>query len=132
VTKPELTEDLKQRLTAVLSDLNENGRHDPEAVWHIGSLVDRLVRAAKTRDWETLKSGLTRQGYDSLLESLETQGNVLHQAGNEKAAYAVQAVAMSLIASKSGDTHIAEGNRLMDQFINYALASYRHAAANLN
>lgn len=120
-------EDFKQRLAAVLEDLNQNARKDPEALWLMGSLAGRIVKSSGKKNWPELKAALSRENYDSLLKTFETQGNELHKQGNEKAAYAVQAVAISLIASKMNDPDISRGDELLDQFINQTVKMYNKA-----
>ena len=127
-TEPQIQE-FKTRFTTVLKDLKDNGQNDPEAMWLIGSLADRIVSTGGKKDWPELKAALTSESYDSLIKQFEEQGNALHAKGNEKAAYAVQAMAVSLVASRIPDPDISAGNELMDALINNTIKFFRNNEA---
>ncbi len=119
------TQDFQLRLTALLTDLKNDGRKDPEAMWLIGSLATRLIDSSGSRDWPSLKAGLTAESYDNMLSSFQTQGNALYKQGKPKATYAIQVLAMSLIATRMRDETIARGARLLDELIAATVKAYR-------
>lgn len=123
-----LTEEFKIRLASVLKDLKENGQKDSEAMWLMGSLAAHIINAAGEKNWPGLKAALTSEGYDSLLTQFEQQGHEFLKQGKKKSAYAVQALAVSLIASKMQDPVIATGNALLDDFIGRTLHIYKSTA----
>lgn len=127
---PALEQDFKVRFAAVLKDLMENGQKDPEALWLMGSLASRIIDDVKMDDWPKFKTALTKEGYDALLKAFEKQGKERYANGNKKAAYAVQAIAISVIASKMTDPDIVSGNDLMDEFIGQTIRIYKKAEAN--
>lgn len=119
--------DFKQRFIAVMEDLREDGSRDAEAMWLLGSLAATLVDKAKAKSWPALKQQLTPADHDGLLHDFQTSGNAFHAEGKRKQAYAVQALAMSVIARTQQDLDIQAGNTLLDDIIERAIAHYRHS-----
>ena len=122
-------QDFKERFIAVMRDLNDNGRQDPEAMWLIGSLATRLVDLYKLKNWTQFKAQLTPEAYDRLLKDFEQQGNGYHKEGKAKAAYAIQLLAISVIARTQADIEVRQGDRLLDGLINGMIITYRQAKA---
>jgi len=119
-------EEFKQRFVAVLKDLQESGSKDNEAMWLLGSLASDLADDLKAADWSAAKRGMHQQTYSTLLKTFETQGTEHHREGRAKHAYAIQALAISLIARTQGaDPQMAAGEALLDQIIDYTVAVYR-------
>lgn len=120
----------KQRFAAVLKDLQENGSKDNEAMWLLGSLAADLSDDLKAVNWSAAKRGMQPQTYDTLLRTFESQGNEHHREGRGKHAYAIQTLAISLIARTQGaDPQMAAGEALLDQIIDYTVAVYRREKA---
>ena len=125
--------ELKQRLALVLHDLKESGTEDGEAMFFLGNFATRICDKAGKVGWTDVKKNLTQVDYDLLLKEFETQGNRLYQEGNLKAAYAVQALALSLIAHTQSDTHLRSGAALLDIVIDAAIGNFRkHAKPKAN
>ena len=122
---PTREEEFKQRLAAVLANLDANGKHDIEAMWLLGSLAATLTDTLEAKNWTALKRDITRENYDKLLGDFQAEGNRQHAAGNAKKAYAIQALAISLIARTQPDSEVAAGARLLDELIDYATFVYR-------
>ncbi|HEV7275280.1 MAG TPA: hypothetical protein VGN80_03240 [Devosiaceae bacterium] len=122
-------DDFKQRFVAVMQDLREDGSRDAEAVWLLGSLAATLVDTAKARSWPALKQQLSRADYDRLLRDFQTSGNSFHKEGKRKHAYAVQVLAMSVVARTQQDPDIQAGNTLLDDIVERAIAHYRRSRA---
>lgn len=119
-------EDFKQRLATVLADLQNDGVKDGEAMFMLGSLAAKMADQGKVKTWSALKSGIAGDAYTSLLNTMQKHGNELVQQGHHKAAYALQALAISLVArSQQQDEMVAIGSRLLDQVIDSAVAQYR-------
>ena len=91
-------EDFKDRFVAVLQDLRGNGGKDPEAMFLIGSLAARLIDRASQPNWAAYKANMTPPAYAKLLSDFQQQGNDFHKEGKAKHAYAIQVLAISLIA----------------------------------
>jgi hypothetical protein len=122
---PTKEEDFKQRFVAVLQDLRDDGTSDPEAIWLIGSLAATLIDKGGAGSWADLKQRLTRSGYDGLLRDFEVSGNNFHREGRGKHAYAVQVLAVSLVARTQQDPDLQTGSKLLDQLIESAVRVYR-------
>ena len=80
-----------------------------------------LMKAALRRD--------CREAYDRLLGDFQKQGNDFHKQGKTKHAYAVQVLAISLIAPTQADPDIRAGNGLLDDMLGFLIAAYRKAEA---
>jgi hypothetical protein len=126
---PTKEHDFKERLVAVLRDVKDNLGEDAEAMYLIGSLAARLVDAYKVRTWTQFKAALTPQAYDGLLKDFEEQGNAFHRDGKAKAAYAVQLLAVSVIARTQIDPEVKQGEQLLDGIISGVVTTYRKAQA---
>lgn len=129
---PSKQDDLKQRLAAVLRDLKEEGPGDPEAVWMIGSLTALITDKAGAPSWSVYKKSITRREYDGLLADFQRQGNGFYQAGEVKRAYAIQALALSLVCRTQKDPEIRQGEALLDQLIQGAVAIFRRSQQQQN
>lgn len=122
-------EDFKERFVAVLQDLRTNGGKDPEAMFLIGSLAARLVDRASQPSWATYKANLAPPVYAKLLSDFQKQGNDFHKEGKAKHAYAIQVLAISLIARTQNDVEVRAGDSLLDEMLGFLIASYRTAQA---
>ena len=122
-------EDFKERFVAVLQDLRSNGGKDPEAMFLIGSLAARLIARTKQPSWAAYKANMARSAYDKLLGDFQKQGNDFHREGKAKHAYAVQVLAISLIARTQSDPEIRAGDGLLDDMLGFLIAAYRKAQA---
>jgi hypothetical protein len=118
-------DDFKQRLIAVVADLDKAGKDDGEAMFLIGRLADTICRKGGQRDWRTLKTNLTRADYDLLLGEFQREGNRALKDGQGKLAYAFQALAVSLVAKTQPDKDVQAGAGLLDTALDAALANYR-------
>lgn len=125
-TAPTKEEEFKQRFATVLADLQQTGVNDGEAMGFIGSLGFELAHKLQQDSWSGAKTVITAETYNGLLKSFETQGNSLHQSGKAKQAYAIQALAVSLIAgTQRQDPQMAAGEKLLDAIIDRAVALHR-------
>ena len=122
-------EDFKDRFVAVLQDLRSNGGKDPEIMFLIGSLAARLVDRAKQPSWAAYKANLTPPVYAKLLSDFQKQGNDFHKDGKAKHAYAIQVLAISLIARTQSDPDVRSGDGLLDDMLGFLIAAYRKAEA---
>lgn len=118
-------EEFRQRLAAVLKDLGEDGVKDGEAMFMLGNLAAKMADQGSVKSWSALKAGLSAEAYTSLLGTMQTRGNDLMRDGNQKAAYALQALAVSLVARTQDDSTTRQGEKLLDQLIDSAVVQYR-------
>jgi hypothetical protein len=123
---PSKRDELKQRLAALLVDLRDEAPKDPEAIWLIGSLASDLTLKAKAPNWKAFKQKMTPDVYRTLVRDFQEQGNKLYQQNKRRHAYAVQALAISIVASTQRmDPQMRDGEALLDGFIERALTAYR-------
>jgi hypothetical protein len=123
---PSKRDELKQRLVAVLADLKDEAPKDPEAIWLIGSLASELAIKAKAPTWKAFKQKMTTDMYRGLVQDFQEQGNRLFQQNKRRHAYAIQALAISIVSSTQRiDPQMREGEALLDGFIERALTAYR-------
>ena len=119
-------QDFKHRFTTVLRDLQQDGASDPAAMLLLGSLAADLSRDLHAANWTQAKQAMTATTYDALLRKMEQEGNAHHAAGRNKHAYAIQALAVSLIArTQRADPEMVTGDQLLDKLINTAIALYQ-------
>ncbi len=130
--RKEIEAGFKSRLAQVLKDLNENGIKDKEAMWLIGSLAGKIISDAKSKNWVELKSSISQSGFSAMLNELQNQGQKMQEAGNIKAAYAVQAIGTSLVANTMKDKDTKEGGKLLDILIDQSVIFYNSEKSKKN
>ncbi len=118
-------DDFRERFIAVMKNLHTDGRKDPEAMWLTGSLAARLVDKSRQGSWTQFKATRTKRGYDQLLADFSVEGNAYHSQGKVKQAYAVQLLAMSMIARYQKDEDVQYGLKLLDEMIDRAIVNYK-------
>lgn len=128
-------DDFKERFIAVMKNLHTDGQKDAEAMWLTGSLAARLVDKTRQGSWTQFKASRTRRSYDQLLADFSVEGNAYHTQGKAKHAYAVQLLAMSMIARYQKDEDVQFGLKLLDELIDRSIVTYkknRNAAPGAN
>lgn len=124
-------QDFKQRFIAVLADLQQEGSQDGETMALIGTLGAEIASKLEQPSWTGSKAALDPAGYDELLAAFQNQGNALHQAGETKKAYAMQALTVSLVAAtQRQDPQILAGERLLDGLIDRSVSLVFQAGRN--
>ena len=118
-------DDFKERFIEVMKNLHSDGQKDAEAMWLMGSLAARLVDKTRQGSWTQFKSSRTRRGYDQLLADFASEGNAYHTQGKTKQAYAVQLLAMSMIARYQKDEDVQFGLKLLDELIDRSIVTYK-------
>jgi hypothetical protein len=119
------TQDLQQRITTVLKDINEAGRYDAEAMWVMGSIASQILSSAKITTWAGLRRTINDADFGKLIETFQTKGNEFVAEGNKNAAYAVQALSLSVVTRNQTDSVIVEGGYLLDTIIDRAVLFFR-------
>ena len=120
-----------RRFFKVMKEMGENTQNDPEGIWMIGSLAASLLDQSQKRNWAHFKKTLTPEVYDGLIESLRKQGNQLAGEGKEKAAFAIEVIALSIIAPTQSDNHehLASGDKLLDKRVQDSVNFFRRNEA---
>ena len=124
--------DFIERLTKVLSDLNEVRKRDPEAVMLIGSLTDRLCADSGKDTWPEVKKSLTDAEFGSLVGTFSRQIDESEAEGRIKVAYALQALMTSLIGIRFKNKGVTAGVTLLDDFIASARTFFVQNAPKAN
>lgn len=132
LSESEKTAHFTEGLAVLIADLEKVSRNDQETVLLIGSLATNLIDKAEKPSWPELKSGLDGPDYDRLLATFLREGDAAQAEGKTKIAYAIQALATSLVGSHLNDQTIREGTGLLDQFIMSAVDFYRRNAEPSN
>lgn len=124
--------DLRQRIDTILADLSAGGRDDGKAMFMLGSTATRICDLTKTSTWTQCKASITPEEYPALLSRIGLEGEQFLADGNTKAAYALQAIGISLVAGREADPVLNEGVQLLDSVIEETIANYRtHAQPHL-
>ncbi|MBO9587465.1 hypothetical protein [Devosia sp.] len=118
--------EFKQRFIAMLTDLQDTAAEDGEAIALIGHLASDLSSNLQQENWSSAKKVVTPQVYNDLLTVFQQRGNEYHQAGKAKHAYAIQALAMSLVSgTMRADQQMAQGEKILDSLIDHSVGVYR-------
>ncbi len=116
----------KTRFINLMADLGKNAANDPETIWLIGSLAGSIIEDAGKASWTELKLSHDKDAQNRLLAAFQSQGKQLAEDDNHRAAYAVETLAISIIApTMAADEHINAGNKLLDKLISDAIKYYR-------
>ena len=118
-------DDFKQRFIALMQNLRTAGMTDPEAVWLIGNLAAKFVDRTRTLTWSQFRKSRTQRAFATLMKDFEAQGNAFHTQGKSRQAYAVQVLAISLVAGQQKDPDIVSGVGLLDEMIEHTIEYYR-------
>lgn len=127
---PDPHQQFRQKFSAVLQDLQATAQEDGEAMALIGVVAMRIADKLGQQSWTDTKGVMTAANYAEVLQAFDEKGNAFHKAGSTKQAYAVQALATSLVArSRRQDPAIAEGEQLLDALIDHTVAVHRRELA---
>lgn len=126
---PSTEDDFKQRFSAMMQDLRNGHKADPEAMFRLGSLAARLIDKAGAKDWRSYKAALQPAHTQILLADFQKRGNALYAEGKQKQAYAIQVLAMSVVGARYKDPMLQKGVRVLDRLIGFYTTAYRKAAA---
>jgi hypothetical protein len=104
-------------LVKIVTDLEKARTRDPEVVAMIGSLADRLINDAGKSDWPEVKASLSAEERKSLIGTFSREIQDSGSKGEIKTAYAMQAIAASLVGAGFDSERITTGVDLLDTFI---------------
>jgi hypothetical protein len=120
-------DEFRERFVAVMQDLREGQKDNPEAMFLIGSLAARLIDKAGQKNWAAYKASLGEFENDALLVDLRKKGNDFYAQGKDMQAYALQVLGTSVIARTQNDPQVRAGNRLLDEMIDFYVKAFRRA-----
>ena|SRR5689334_16731315 len=107
----------RDRLIAVMTELNTNGLRDPELRKKLGGMARRLYRDARARSWADLKERADASTYDSLLKLFQQYSQDAARNGDQVSVRATELLAISLIARRQYQDDLKPGVDALDQFI---------------
>lgn len=110
----------KSKFLGLVRELADPATADPQSMIAVGALARRIMDDAKVMTWSAFKRGLTRELYDATLRIFQKQGNALVKDGKLRTAYAIQVLAMSLIARTQADPEVEASERQLDAIIDLA------------
>lgn len=119
----------RERLIAVMTDLNSGAAKDKQLRRRVGIIADRIVREAGTRDWSDLKERADGPTYNSLLTLFQRQSADLQKTGDTAGVKAFEVMALSLIARRQYQADLATGVTTLDKWIGECLVHARRAGA---
>jgi hypothetical protein len=119
----------RERLVALMTDLNAGTAKDKQLRRRVGIVADRIVREAGTRDWSDLKDRADGPTYDSLLNLFQRQSVELQKTGDAIGVKAFEVMAISLIARRQDQADLAAGVMTLDKWIGECLGHARRAGA---
>jgi hypothetical protein len=124
---------VRRKVGDLLTQLRKLRSTDGETMFMIGLLGGRILMDAKQPHWAQMKRRLSAAEYDQLLLTAQNQGNDLFRAKDMKAAFALDVVTTSIVASRFTDPHVTEGVALLDDTIERAISNWRkHNAPTVN
>lgn len=130
MTELSIEDGFKSQLATVLKNLDSHGTKDREAMWLIGSLAASLVDSGEATSWPDLKSRISESGFKAMLHSLQQQGAKFQIEKEARKAYAVQAIAISLVADSMKDPETKTGGKLLDEMIDQAIWFFKESNKN--
>ena len=104
-------------LATILTDLDKGRRSDPEMSARIGSLADSLIKKVGAANWSDLKQRLSEADRRSTIDTLAREITDSGEKGDLRTAYAMQAVATSLVGAGFSDSRVTPGVDLLDRYI---------------
>jgi len=131
-TQDARTELLLDGLQKILVDLDQVRQRDPETMMLIGSLADRLCVDAGQPDWTEVKASLGDAERQSLIDTFSRKIEDSGNKGEIKPAYAMQAIAASLVGANMTDERVTKGIALLDDFITAARGFFQRNKSAVN
>lgn len=110
----------------------QTARNDGELMYMVGILAGRILMDAKQPRWVQMKRRLTPAEYDQILLTAQIQGNDLFKDRNKRAAFALDIVVTSIVASRFDEKRLNDGVELIDDIIESAVTSWRKSNAPAN
>jgi len=113
----ERSEIFRNRLIAVMTDLNADKGADPQLRRTVGNLALRLSRDARARTWADLKERADGPTYDSLLKLFQQYSEDASRKGDQTTVRATELLALSLIARGRHEEDMRPGVEALDKYI---------------
>ena len=113
----ERDEIFRERLIALMSELNTGEEITGKLRRMLGAFANRLTKDAGARDWADLKERADGPTYDSLLRLFQRESDRAHKAGDGLMERSMEVLAISLIARRQYQADLTPGITVLDKFI---------------
>ncbi|MEO8757195.1 MAG: hypothetical protein ABI398_05525 [Devosia sp.] len=117
----------RERLVALMSDLNGGEGRDKQLRRLIGLYSEKLAREAGARNWADLKSRADAPTYDSMLQLFQKQSEAAAAKGDDTTVRVFEVLAISLIARRQYQDELLPGVDFLDRYIEECAQNARAA-----
>ena len=107
----------RDKLTALMADLNSGEGRDKKLRRTIGMYSDKFAKDAGAKDWADFKARADGATYDSLLQYLQAQSAIMLKHHDDEGVRAFEVLAISLIARRQYAEELQAGIELLDRYI---------------
>ena len=121
----------RDKITAILADLNAGEGRDKKLRRTIGMYSDKFAKDAGAKDWEDLKARADGATYDSLLKYLMAQSEVMQKHQDLEGVRAFEVLAISLISRRQYAEEMQAGIDLLDRYIAECARNARRRGAHV-
>ena len=122
----------REKFVGLLAELTSPSGEFADALVIVGALARRIMADAGVSGWTRFKESQSAASYDAALRTFQKHGNTLVAERKLRTAYAVQVLAMSMIARTQSDPAVQAGDRQLDQIIDFAATQTRPPNATSN
>ncbi|MGV3491025.1 MAG: hypothetical protein ACO1OG_06845 [Devosia sp.] len=127
---PTKEEDFARRFGTMMAELHSKHLPNRARMMQVGGLAANLMRQAGAKTWPSYKKLLRPDQEAALLAAFRDSGHEKFAAGKQDEFYAIEVLAMSVVASRMKDPVLKQGELLLDRIIQgMAVASIKLAAA---
>ena len=107
----------RERLLALMSELNTGEEITGKLRRMLGAFANRLTKDAGARDWADLKERVDGPTYDSLLRLFQRESERAQKASDPLMTRSMEVLAISLIARRQYQADLVPGITILDKFI---------------
>ena len=111
-----------QQFSALVAELSDPAQADTQTMVAVAALARRMMDDAKVKSWADFKRSQTRELYDTTLRTFQKHGNELVKQKKLRTAYAVQVLAMSLIARTQTHPDVQADDHKLDRIIDFLVS----------
>lgn len=121
----------RDKLTALMVDLNAGEGRDKKLRRTIGMYSDKFAKDAGAKDWQDLKNRADGATYDSLLGYLQAESAIMLKHRDMEGVRAFEVLAISLIARRQYAEEVQVGIDHLDRYIAECARNARRKGAHV-
>ena len=121
----------RDKITALMTDLNGGEGRDKKLRRTIGAYSDKLAQEAGAKDWQDFKQRADGPTYDSLLRFFQQQSETMQKHGDREGVRALEILAVSLIARRQYAEDLQPGIAFLDRYIAECARNARKSGAQI-